>query len=324
MAIKHGSIIVSTVKHGNTTASWVNHGSINVFYPSYAVTISAGTGIKSVFLSTDQNALSGSPSGTKFKKGTKVYAFAALNTAGYNAPSSWSYIGNGNIYRVGSATVNSAYNFGTISAERDAGPCTVKCSTNRIGLQSVYLSTSPEATFGSSSLSVVPGKTVYGFAVLGSDVDTSEIRSSWKLIKGTACKQGAIYRVGSKTPTSPGSTTMFAINLFYSITASSTVLFTRSGEGVGSWTIDNHIIQISSANDSIKFHKSGWAVSCEFTNPSDRDDTAPLGSFTCPSGYTINLTLVDKTGKSIGWNEWTYANGPYVIDAETTDDSSQT
>ena len=88
MAIKHGSISISAVKHGSLTVSQVDHGSINVFYPSYAVTISAGTGIKSVFLSTDQNALSGSPSGTKFKKGTKVYAFAALNTAGYSAPSS--------------------------------------------------------------------------------------------------------------------------------------------------------------------------------------------------------------------------------------------
>ena len=323
MAIKHGNVSISAVKHGSVTASQVDHWNITVF-AFYAVTISAGTGVKSVFISTNQNALSGSPSGTKFKKGTKVYAFAALNTAGYKAPSNWSYIGNGNIYRVGSVTVNSAYNFGTINAETVSGPCAVECSSDLIGLQSVYISTSSTATFGSKSLNVTPGNTVYGFAVLGSDVDTSEIRSSWALIKGTACKQGAIYRVGSKTPTSAGSTTTFTINLFYSTTASSTVLFTRSGEGVGSWTIDNHIIQISSANDSIMFHKSGGAFSCEFVNPSDRDDTASLGSFTCPSGYTVNLTLVDKTGKSIVLNKWTYANGPYVIDAETTADSSQT
>ena len=321
MAIKHGSISISTVKHGRITVSQVDHGNINVFYPSYAVTISAGTGIKSVFLSTDQNALSGSPSGTKFKKGTKVYAFAALNTAGYKAPSNWSYIGNGNIYRVGSITVNSAYNFGTINAETVSGPCTVKCSSDLIGLQSVYLSASSEARFGSKSLNVTPGNTVYGFAVLGSDVYT--VKSSWTLISGTACKQGAIYRVGSKTPTSAGTTTTFAINLFYSTTASSTVLFTRSGEGVGSWTVNNNIIQISSANDSVRFSKSGWAISCDYTDPYDRDDTITLGRFTCPSGYTVNLTLVDKTGKSIVLNKWTYANGPYVIDAETIADSSQ-
>lgn len=87
MAIKHGSISISAVKHGSVTVSQVDHSSINVFYLYYAVTITAGTGVKSVFLSTNQNALSGSSSGTKFKKGTTVYAFAALNTAGYRAPS---------------------------------------------------------------------------------------------------------------------------------------------------------------------------------------------------------------------------------------------
>ena len=87
MAIKHGSISVSAVKHGSITVSQVDHGSINVFYLYYAVTVSAGTGVLRVFLSTNSQATSGSSSGTKFKKGTTVYAFAALNTAGYSAPS---------------------------------------------------------------------------------------------------------------------------------------------------------------------------------------------------------------------------------------------
>ena len=86
MAIKHGSISVSAVKHGSVTVSQVDHGSINVFYLYYAVTISAGTGVLRVFLSTNSQATSGYSSGTKFKKGTTVYAFAALNTAGYSAP----------------------------------------------------------------------------------------------------------------------------------------------------------------------------------------------------------------------------------------------
>ena len=88
MAIKHGSISISAVKHGSVTVSQVDHGSINVFYTSYAVTISAGNGVSRVFLSTNLKATSGSSSGTKFKKGTTVYAFAALNTDGYRAPSS--------------------------------------------------------------------------------------------------------------------------------------------------------------------------------------------------------------------------------------------
>ena len=54
---------------------------------TFKVTIAAGTGVSSVYLSTNQNATSGSPSGTEFPAGTAVYAFAVLNTAGYTAPS---------------------------------------------------------------------------------------------------------------------------------------------------------------------------------------------------------------------------------------------
>lgn len=74
-----------------------------------AVNISAGTGVSQVYLSTNQNAASGSVSGTKFNSGTTVYGFAKL-AKGYNANSSWTIIsGNQNtegaIYRVGSKTV---------------------------------------------------------------------------------------------------------------------------------------------------------------------------------------------------------------------------
>ena len=323
MAIKHGSIIVSTVKHGSINVSWVNHGSINVFYPSYAVTISAGTGVNSVFLSTNQNDLSGSSSGTKFKKGTKVYAFAALDTAGYKAPSNWSYIGNGNIYRVGSVTVNNTYNFGTINAETVSGPCTVEYSSNLIGLQSVYISTSPEATFGSSSLNVTPGNTVYGFAVLGSDVWA--VKSGWTLISGTACEQGAIYRVGSKMPTSAGTTTKFTINLFESHLSDVTVLFTRSGESEGSWTVKHNELMVSKSTNWATFYKSGTSIYCSYVDYNDQNFDGIIGTFNCPTGYTVNFTLTDKDGKIVSWNNPDDpVNGPYIIDAETTVDSSQT
>ena len=72
--------------------------------------------------------------------------------------------------------VASTNDFGTVSATQLSGPCTVKYSSNLIGLQSVYLSASSEAHFGSSSLSVSPGTTVYGFAVLGSDVKSDQVR----------------------------------------------------------------------------------------------------------------------------------------------------
>ena len=56
---------------------------------TYKATITAGTGIESVFLSTDENATSGSASGTSFPKGTKVYGFAVLKEGYRRSNSSW-------------------------------------------------------------------------------------------------------------------------------------------------------------------------------------------------------------------------------------------
>ena len=199
--------IDNTVNNVTGNVEWRPIVDIN----TYPVTIKAGSGVNSVFLSTNQNALSGSSSGTKFTYGGTVYGFVALNTAGYKEQSGCTYVGNGNIFRVGSKSVASSNDFGTVSAYQLSGPCTVRCSSNHNGLQRVYLSAVSTATFGSSSLNVTPGTTVYGFAVLARDVAASQVRG-WTLISGTACRTGAIYRVGSKTPYSSGTTT-FTINL---------------------------------------------------------------------------------------------------------------
>ena len=84
------------------------------------VTIDAGTGVKSVYLSTTNNATSGSASGTEFDDGATVYGFAEL-AKGYNAPSGWTLVGGtanteGAKYRVGSVSAGSS-NFGTKSAD---------------------------------------------------------------------------------------------------------------------------------------------------------------------------------------------------------------
>lgn len=88
---------------------------------TFKATIAAGTGVSSVYLSTDQNATWGKPSGTEFPAGTAVYAFAVLNTAGYTAPSGWEHV-QGNIYRVGYAVMGymGSPNFGTINATPSA------------------------------------------------------------------------------------------------------------------------------------------------------------------------------------------------------------
>jgi len=55
---------------------------VNEIPKSGAVTVTAGTGVSSIFLSTDGFATSGSPSGTTYPGGTRVYVFAVA-AAGY-------------------------------------------------------------------------------------------------------------------------------------------------------------------------------------------------------------------------------------------------
>lgn len=85
---------------------------------SQPVTITAGTGVQSVYLSENSTATSGSASGTNYDIGKTVYGFATIQT-GYSAPSGWAKV-SGNTYRVGSKTVGeSGANFGTVNATLD-------------------------------------------------------------------------------------------------------------------------------------------------------------------------------------------------------------
>ena len=81
------------------------------------VTIVAGTGINSVYLSENASAKSGSDSGTAFDLGKTVYGFVKLKP-GYSAPSGWTLVDSStSAYRVGSKTVGeSGASFGTQNA----------------------------------------------------------------------------------------------------------------------------------------------------------------------------------------------------------------
>ena len=76
--------IDNTVNNVTGNVEWRPIVDIN----TYPVTIKAGSGVNSVFLSTNQNALSGSSSGTKFTYNSTVYGFAVINTADYKEQSS--------------------------------------------------------------------------------------------------------------------------------------------------------------------------------------------------------------------------------------------
>lgn len=90
----------------------------------YPVTISAGTGISSAYLSTSSTATSGSASGTNYDYGTTVYGFVVIADGYYTIDSTWTLISGtaytaGAIYRVGSLTVGTSNDFGTKSATRN-------------------------------------------------------------------------------------------------------------------------------------------------------------------------------------------------------------
>ena len=183
---------------------------------------------------------------------------------------------------------------------------------------SISANTSSTATSGSSTLSVKSGTTVYGFAVLDSDVKTDAV-SRWTLISDTACKSGAIYRVGSKKIAAE---TTYNINLFSSSQDFTSFLFLRSGSSVGSWTINNHTMQASTT--ATKIYMSGDSIYCEYDDYDGSAGNTLLGSFSCPAGYTVSYSVYDSNDTYVSLNSWTNFNGPYTIIARTGEETTTT
>ena len=150
---------------------------------SFNATIAAGEGISNVYLSSDKNATSGSPSGTAFAAGTTVYAFAQLIHSLVPAiivPSGWVRVDSSGswIYRVGSAVMGytGSPNFGTINAGLRSYAVTIKGS---VGIDSVFLNTNPDALSGSpSGTEFKATTTVYAFAAVNLHY-VHRVPSSW-------------------------------------------------------------------------------------------------------------------------------------------------
>jgi uncharacterized repeat protein (TIGR02543 family) len=163
-----GDLVLEFTNNSGSTATGVHFE-----YPNYSlyalpkrsVSITAGTGVKSVYMSTSSTATSGDSSGTEYADDTTVYGFAKLDK-GYSGKSGWTLVsGTANtenaIYRVGSKKIsNSQKSFGTISA--DATSYTITYILNDGTLPSGYL-TSYNITTNTFSLST-PTKTGYTFA----------------------------------------------------------------------------------------------------------------------------------------------------------------
>ncbi|MBQ6980513.1 MAG: InlB B-repeat-containing protein [Clostridia bacterium] len=163
-----GDLVLSLTNSNSSDVTGVHFESPN--YVLYAaekrsVSITAGTGVKSVYMSTSSTATSGDSSGTEYADGTTVYGFAKLDK-GYSAKSGWTLVsGTANtenaIYRVGSKKISSSQkSFGTISA--DATSYTISYTLNGGTLPSGY-PTNYTITTDTFSLSN-PTKTGYAFA----------------------------------------------------------------------------------------------------------------------------------------------------------------
>ena len=163
-----GDLVLSLTNSNSSDVTGVHFENPNYSLyaaPKRSVSITAGTGVKSVYMSTSSTATSGDSSGTEYADGTTVYGFAKLDK-GYSAKSGWTLVsGTANaenaIYRVGSKKISSSQkSFGTISA--DATSYTISYTLNGGALPSGY-PTSYTITTNTFSLSN-PTKTGYTFS----------------------------------------------------------------------------------------------------------------------------------------------------------------
>lgn len=100
--------------HRIKLAYFANH---KIYSLKYAVNFTLGNYVTNAFTSTNPNATSGNPSGYEYDDGTIVYYFVEK----YADTSTWIYTCSGthisgNIYRLGSVTVDSVKNLGTLSS----------------------------------------------------------------------------------------------------------------------------------------------------------------------------------------------------------------
>lgn len=125
---QYNTYIIGSIKVTGTSSSFTITPQVVV--NNYPVTITAGHGYDSVYLSADPKAVSGSPSGTTFPYNSTVYSFGKLNVYTSGAPGtliSGTSNSPGAIYRIGSKTVP-AYtsSFGEVSVASNYNIATAK------------------------------------------------------------------------------------------------------------------------------------------------------------------------------------------------------
>ena len=216
---------------------------------NYPVKIAAGEGISNVYLSSDPNATSGSPSGTEFPFGSTVYAFAQLSHSLVPAiivPSGWVRVDSSGswIYRVDSKQLTPAWNlnFGTINAGLRSYAVTIKHSE---GINSVFLSTNHDALSGSpSGTEFKATTTVYAFAAVHPQY-VHRVPSSWYEVgkSGTSTVYMVDYARIEASPYDFGTITLPAIVTFSGtgVNWSTSLIRPQSGDAIATKKGDNTV-----------------------------------------------------------------------------------
>lgn len=171
----------------------------------YNAYITAGTGVKSVYLSSSYSATPGSSSakqsGTSFTNGQYLCAYIVLER-GYVAPAGWEK--SGGDYDVGDGVFRKSvfvdiasdeeedlkYDFGTVNAVLGNYPVTISTGT---GVSQVKVSANNDGTSLVNSGSNFPyNSAVYAYATLSVGYKAQD---GWTLISGEPATAGALYLV---------------------------------------------------------------------------------------------------------------------------------
>lgn len=240
---------------------------------SYPVTISGGTGISSVFLSTSDSASSGSASGTEYSYGTRVYGYVVITT-GYNRS------GATGTQRIDSVVVTGSYNFGTYSADLNS----YTISFSNLGGSS-WGSASKTAYYGDSL--VVSGQYVYCYI----NGTTGNTRWSNK----------ASAQTGYNTPSISGGDVSFVSDTksyYASASAIKSAVYFTAGTGVSN-LFTAATLYTSSGSSSGDTFSYGSTVYLQFTVASGYD--APSGaSYNSYNGYYYFSHTMDGTSYNFG------------------------
>lgn len=243
---------------------------------SQPVSITAGTGVESVYLSESAGATSGSTSGTQYDIGKTIYGFAKLKT-GYSAPNGWTLI-SGSTYRVGSTTVgDSGANFGTVNATEINYTISYTLNGGTHGSNHPNSYTVVTNTFTISD----PTRTGYTFKGWSGTGLSGDTNKNIQIAKGST---------GNKSFTANWTANTYTVRYNGNKPANAPSGFSVSGvPGNATWTYDNNAT-LGSAPSLTGYVFDGWYKEAACTNKvGNASQALTKPNLTPTKGATVDL-----------------------------------